>query len=78
MIYHLQEYDGGPLRIRGELLDYALSQDDYEVEIGQEYCEVVDLTNNQITCTPPQGQPATEADYVQYNGNSVPHVKVLH
>lgn len=42
---------------QGQDLNLAANQDDIEVWIGSQPCNVTSLSANQIVCTPPKQQP---------------------
>ena len=57
-------------------MNYLLQKTDYKIEIGAGECEVINLTVNLITCIPPKQQPEIENNFVSYNGERIPNVKV--
>ena len=53
-----KSYKGDALVIEGFNLDLAADEDDVEVRIGSERCNVTSLTRRQMLCNPPQTAPA--------------------
>ncbi|XP_021370944.1 plexin-A1-like isoform X3 [Mizuhopecten yessoensis] len=60
----LKEFKGEVLIIRGQGLNVAASKEDVTVMIGEKMCNVTNLVENEIYCTPPTTQPQT----IQRNG----------
>ncbi|XP_019634101.1 PREDICTED: plexin-A1-like isoform X2 [Branchiostoma belcheri] len=50
-------HTGGILAIEGRNLDQASFQDDVQVTIGSEICNVTSLDDDTLTCEPPESQP---------------------
>lgn len=45
------------LLIQGERLDLGASITDYSVVMGDDTCQVLDLTSNSLICQPPANEP---------------------
>eukprot|EP00058_Branchiostoma_floridae_P014338 XP_002599826.1 hypothetical protein BRAFLDRAFT_70294 [Branchiostoma floridae] len=52
-----KQHTGGILAIEGRNLDQASFQDDVQVTIGMEICNVTSLDDDTLTCEPPESQP---------------------
>ncbi|XP_033744858.1 plexin-B-like isoform X3 [Pecten maximus] len=59
-----KEFKGEVLIIRGQGLNVAASKEDVTVMIGEKMCNVTNLVENEIYCTPPTTQPQN----IQHNG----------
>ncbi|XP_066284812.1 plexin-A1-like isoform X4 [Branchiostoma lanceolatum] len=51
-------HTGGILAIEGRNLDQASFQEDVQVTIGMEICNVTSLDDDTLTCEPPESQPS--------------------
>ena len=54
------------LFVQGEKLDYGCGSSlecGYAVLIGKELATILDITNNEITCKPPQYEPSSDQRY---------------
>ncbi|XP_055342712.1 plexin-A2-like [Paramacrobiotus metropolitanus] len=71
--YHKSEY----LFIDGENLDQSYRLEDYRVEIGMELCNVTSLTQRQLTCRPPDTEPAARGLDGQARIGALPEVRVI-
>ncbi|XP_069141265.1 plexin-B-like isoform X2 [Argopecten irradians] len=60
----VKEFKGEVLIIRGQGLNVAATKEDVTVMIGQKMCNVTNLVENEIYCTPPTTQPQN----IQSNG----------
>lgn len=78
-ILYSQEKTQMLLFITGERMNWGCRQEDYHVEIGQEECNVTDLSSNQLVCQPPSDPPlADPKNSAQHRNKEIPHVKVLY
>ena len=66
----------GPVRVRGQRLNYAASSEDYRVNIGTEKCEIGSFSSDLITCSPPEDKPGTASNYITHNNMKTPHIEV--
>ena len=68
--FYYQEFDSAKelMRITGERIDWAVSQDAYTVNLGVEECEITSVSSNVIVFRPPVTQPAVNSsNYFIYN-----------
>lgn len=67
-------YKSDYLTINGQHLDRASKESDVIVQIGNEFCNVTSLSRQQLTCRPPDSQPAALDEDGVANKQELPEV----
>ncbi|XP_077988586.1 plexin-B-like [Glandiceps talaboti] len=73
---HIRAHVGIQLAINGHKLNSACTRHEVTVTIGQEDCEVVSLSDNQLSCIPPLIEPGGVNKTGNPTDNGLPEVRV--
>ncbi|XP_067931129.1 hepatocyte growth factor receptor-like [Watersipora subatra] len=66
------------ITMSGKNLDYGVAEEDYIIEVGLGYCNLTDLSSNQLACRPPAEEPEIfEGNTISFKGKHQPHVQVI-
>lgn len=73
----IKYYKSDYLNINGQNIDRACQESDVEVRIGNSFCNVTSLSRQQLTCRPPENQPAAINENGDVDTESLPEVVVI-